>query len=124
MESAVVRLPLPRRQSPALLPTALWVDPGPLVVSKSLIVWCCCPDSNGGPTDYESGRLCRFFRGETERSVPNSLSHSPPETRIKQWFPELFGTDVWDRFRCALAREGGRLRFERMRWVLLLKFCA
>src|SRR6266436_8637344 len=57
MESAVVRLPLPRRQSPALLPTALWVDPGPLVVSKSLIVWCCCPDSNGGPTDYESVAL-------------------------------------------------------------------
>ena len=54
MESAVVRLPLPRRQSPASLATALWVDPGPLVVSKSLIVWCCCPDSNGGPTDYES----------------------------------------------------------------------
>ena len=21
---------------------------------KSLIVWCCCPDSNGGPTDYET----------------------------------------------------------------------
>src|SRR6267378_18914 len=57
MESAVVRLPLPRRQSPASLATALWVDPGPLVVSKSLIVWCCCPDSNGGPTDYESVAL-------------------------------------------------------------------
>jgi len=80
MESAVVRLPLPRRQSPALLPTALWVDPGPLVVSKSLIVWCCCPDSNGGPTDYESGGFYRFSEGK-----PRNLSQTHPA--LPRWKP-------------------------------------
>jgi hypothetical protein len=24
------------------------------------------PDSNGGPTDYESGGFCRIFKGKTE----------------------------------------------------------
>src|SRR5882762_8474506 len=24
------------------------------VVSRAAAAWCCCPDSNGGPTDYES----------------------------------------------------------------------
>src|SRR5882757_9636202 len=28
-----------------------------VTTTKSLILWCCCPDSNGGPTDYESVAL-------------------------------------------------------------------
>src|SRR6266481_3452535 len=84
MESAVVRLPLPRRQSPALLPTALWVDPGPLVVSKSLIVWCCCPDSNGGPTDYESASRSAVFRGEAQIFATNSRPDNPLEPAFRR----------------------------------------
>ncbi len=35
---------------------------GPLLSAEALIAgslvifWCCCPDSNGGPTDYESDK--------------------------------------------------------------------
>jgi len=32
-------------------------------------IWCCCPDSNGGPTAYESGCFCRFSEGK-----PRNLS--------------------------------------------------
>ena len=37
--------------------------------------------------------------------VEQNKSGAKLQTRIKPWLPNLFGTGVWDRFRCALARE-------------------
>jgi hypothetical protein len=54
------RRPLPEATSaPKLVvlryPSATRMNFCELVPSrKHLISWCCCPDSNGGPTDYES----------------------------------------------------------------------